>query len=99
MLPESPSCIHLAKSTPNWVPWPRFAIFWRAGSWKSVSVAEPFSQAQSALHAAAALPGCDAEGVLVLLLVRSTAMVMMITRISGGAIIKKGVSRQKGFGP
>ena len=99
MLATSPSCIHLAKSTPNWVPWPRFAIFWRAGSCVSVSVAGPFSQAPSARHAATALPEGDAAGVLVLLLVTSATITMTTTRISGGATTRKGVRRQKGFGP
>jgi len=75
------------------------SIFWRAGSRISVSVAGPFSQAPSARHAVAALPGFDAVGVLVLLLATSATMVMMITRISGGTTTKKGVGRQKGFGP
>lgn len=40
-----------------------------------------------------------AVGLLVLLLVMHPTTVMIITKASGGAATKKGVRRQKGFGP
>ena len=41
----------------------------------------------------------DVAGLLVLLEETHPTMAMIITRVSGGAAIKKGVRRQKGFGP
>lgn len=41
----------------------------------------------------------EVVGLLVLLLETHPTTVMMIARASGGAAIKKGVRRQKGFGP
>jgi len=43
--------------------------------------------------------GGAAAGLLVLLVETHPTMVMIAIRVSGGAAIKTGVRRQKGFGP
>jgi hypothetical protein len=49
----------------------------------------------------ASAEGDEAAGLLVLLLLLEThpTMVMIAMRVTGGAAIKNGVRRQKGFGP